>query len=230
MILSMFLAHLMGDYILQWDNLALWKSRELKGVAAHCLIVFVVTWLFAIPFGGMGWWGVLFISITHFLIDASQLKIKPPVSPLARFLLDQIAHIMIIFVALVGGGYLAWPTLFADLTVITQSQRLLLNLIGYAFVTMPAWVLVKFAAYGLVLGTAPEFPGKSNKYLGILERILITTFIVCGQFLLALLVVMPRLVMERPDVMEDEQRPVYLAELLGSVTLAVMTGLFLSRI
>ena len=39
MITSMFLAHLVGDYILQWDSLAMWKSREYKGVLAHTLVV-----------------------------------------------------------------------------------------------------------------------------------------------------------------------------------------------
>jgi hypothetical protein len=28
MVIGMFLAHLVGDYILQWDGLARWKSRE----------------------------------------------------------------------------------------------------------------------------------------------------------------------------------------------------------
>ena len=47
MIISMFLAHLVGDYILQWDELALWKSREYKGVFVHGLIVSIITFLFA---------------------------------------------------------------------------------------------------------------------------------------------------------------------------------------
>ncbi len=43
MIISMFLAHLVGDYILQWDALALAKSREFKGVLLHSIIIFIVT-------------------------------------------------------------------------------------------------------------------------------------------------------------------------------------------
>ena len=55
MIIAMFLAHLVGDYILQWDSLALWKSRELKGVLAHGLVVTFVTFLFILPFEPT-WW------------------------------------------------------------------------------------------------------------------------------------------------------------------------------
>jgi hypothetical protein len=41
MIVALFLAHLVGDYVLQWDKLANWKSRALPGVLAHGLIVAV---------------------------------------------------------------------------------------------------------------------------------------------------------------------------------------------
>ena len=35
MVIAMFLAHLVGDYVLQWDELAAWKAREMKGVIVH---------------------------------------------------------------------------------------------------------------------------------------------------------------------------------------------------
>ena len=107
---------------------------------------------------------------------------------------------------------------------ILQSEWLLIYLLGYAFVTMPAWVLVKFTAYGLVQGSAPQF-GDSSKYLGILERLLMTTFVAVGQYLLVPLVILPRLLMEWPQVADDEIAPVYLAELLVSIILAVSVGL-----
>lgn len=31
-VVSLFLSHLISDYLLQWDSLARWKSRELKVV------------------------------------------------------------------------------------------------------------------------------------------------------------------------------------------------------
>lgn len=228
MIIAMFLAHLVGDYILQWDKLALWKSRELKGVLAHGLVVSFVTFLFILPFNPTWWQGAAFISILHIVIDAVQLWVKPPILPLFRFILDQIAHFIVILVALVAGGYLTPSALTADVIPAIQNDRFWLYLLGYAFVTMPAWVLVKFAAYGLVKGSAPAFPGISNKYLGIMERILITTFVALGQFILVPLIAIPRLVVEWPVVRDGEETAVYLAEFLASITLAVLIGLALS--
>jgi len=226
----MFLAHLVGDYILQWDSLAAWKSRSLAGVLAHGSVVFLVTWLFSLPFNP-GWWpGVVFIGSTHIFIDAVQLYVKPPIPALFRFLLDQAAHLAIILLALAAGGYLEISRLAADFAGMAHSERLMIILLGYAFITMPAWVIVKFAAYGLVDGRPPEFPGRTNKYLEILERILMTTFVAFGQFLLVPLVIMPRLVSEWPDVAKREQTTHYLVELLASMTLAVIVGLLLRQI
>ena len=59
MITAMLLAHLVGDYVLQWDALAAWKSRALAGVAVHAAIVTAVTWLFALPFAPDWWQGIL---------------------------------------------------------------------------------------------------------------------------------------------------------------------------
>lgn len=223
----MFLAHLVGDYILQWNHLAAWKSRALQGVLVHCLIVFAVTWLFALPFAP-GWWsGVAFIGVTHFLIDAAQLRLRSFATPLFRFILDQVAHFTVILTALAAGGFLSIPHVTNRLAQALQSERFLTYLLGYAFVTMPAWVLIKFLVYGLVKGSAPEF-GDGSKYPGILERLLITTFIALGQFLLVPLVAAPRFVLEWPQVAGGDRSTLYVAELLASVTLAVAIGLLLS--
>jgi hypothetical protein len=230
MIIAMFLAHLVGDYILQWDSLALWKSRELKGVLAHGLVVTAVTFLFILPFDPAWWQGAAFISIGHIAIDAVQLKVKPPLPPLIRFSLDQIVHFTIITFALVMGGYLKLTAVLPNLSQMIQNDRFWAYFLGYAFVTMPAWVVVKFAAYGLVKGSGPSFPGISNKYLGILERILITTFVALGQFLLVPLIAIPRFVAEWPMVRNGEETAVYLAEFLASIMLAVLIGLALSQL
>ena len=48
MIVAMLLAHLIGDYIFQWDGLANWKSRAIQGVLVHGAIVSSVTVLMAL--------------------------------------------------------------------------------------------------------------------------------------------------------------------------------------
>jgi hypothetical protein len=224
MVLAMLLAHLVGDFILQWDRLALWKSRELKGVVFHGTVIWLVTWVFALPFGPEWWWGVLLIGITHFLIDVTQLYVKFPIPALLRFVLDQFFHLLFIFMALVWGGYLNPATLGADLMNSINARPYLAALLGYAFITMPTWVLLKFTIYGLVKGSPPNFPEGPNKFVGILERILITTLIAFGQFLLIPLVALPRLILDWPRVVKSGREPIYASELIASVSLAVVVG------
>lgn len=224
MIAAMILAHLVGDFILQWNSLAAWKARAVKGVLVHCLVLTAVTLTITLLIDPTFLPWALFISICHVIIDAFGFYVKLPISALGRFAADQLAHFTAIFVALAGGGYIEVQNLNTPLVQELESEKLMMILIGYAFVTMPAWVLVKFTAYGLVKGVAPDFSGNS-KYLSILERLLIVTFVAVGQFYLVPLVLLPRFLMEWPTVQANDCTAVYLAELLVSVSLALSIGL-----
>lgn len=225
--MAMILAHLVGDFILQWDALARWKATDMRGVLAHGAIVLAVTWLFTLPFDP-GWWqGVLFIGLTHIAIDAAQLLFKPPCSPMLRFTIDQTLHFLMIFIALVAGGYLSLGSLGADLIAGAEATPWLTALTAYAFITMPAWVLLKFAVYAALRHSPPDFPAKPSKYVGIAERLLIATFVALGQVVLVPLVALPRVVSAWPQVRAHQLDSVYLAEFVASAGLAVVTGLIL---
>ena len=230
MVIAMLLAHLVGDYVLQWDALAQWKSRELRGVVVHSIILFAVTALFAIPFNPTWYGGVLIIGVSHFLIDAAQFILKPTIPPLGRFLIDQGLHLFFILLALVWGGYLEWGNLWGGLVADAQAYPILTGVLGYAFITMPTWVLLKFIVYAFVKGQPPNFPAGPNKFVGISERVVITTLVLFGQVLLVPLVALPRLIIEWPRVVNGGGDMIYLTELISSILLAVGVGLALSAL
>jgi hypothetical protein len=230
MVIAMFLAHLVGDYVFQWDGLAQWKAREWRGVVVHSLILFAITALFAVPYAPYWWGGVIFIGFFHFVIDAAQYFIKPTIQPLLRFLIDQILHILTILIALLAGGYLEWGNIWGGIMVSAHATPLLTALLGYAFITMPTWVLLKFVVYALVKGQPPNFPAGPNKFVGITERLIITTLVLFGQALLVPLVALPRLIMDWPKVVSGGADTVYIVELLSSVGLAVVVGVGLNAL
>lgn len=230
MVIAMLLAHLVGDYVLQWDALAQWKSHEFKGVIVHSAIVAVVTAAFALPFNPAWWGGILLISASHLLIDGVQFFIKFHVSPLVRFIFDQIFHLFFIILALALGGYLQWGNIWGGIVASAQATPLLTGLLGYAFITMPAWVLLKFVVYALVKGQPPNFPDGPNKFVGITERVIITTLVLFGQVLLVPLVALPRLIIEWPRVSRGGGDSIYLTELVSSIALAVAVGLGLQAL
>lgn len=227
MIAAMFLAHLVGDFVLQWDALARWKSRAWRGVAAHGVLVWLVTWAIAALFDP-GWWPwALLIGVTHTLIDMAPLWLAGRVPAFTRLVADQAAHSLVILVALAASGYLPASDITYRLASVARDQRLQVVLLGYTFLTMPAWILVEFGVYGLVAGTAPDLAHAPNKYVGSLERTLITTCVLTGQFLLVPLVAAPRLVFEGAQVLGSQRTTVYLSEWLASTALAVAVGLWL---
>ncbi len=229
MIAAMFLAHLIGDYVLQWDRLARWKSREWQGVVAHGTIVWLVTWAISAVFDP-GWWPwALFLGVTHTLLDLAPLWLGKRVAPLPRLIADQAAHLSLIVIALAASGYLPTEAAVAAAQGLLHDNRALALALGYTFITMPAWILVEFGAYGLVAGTPPDLGQATNKWIGILERALITTCVMLGQFVLVPLVAAPRLVFEGRQVLNSHRVNVYVAEWLASVAVAVAVGLWLRR-
>lgn len=230
MVLAMYLSHLVADYWLQWDRLAMWKSRAYTGVLVHGLIVLLVTWLFSLPFDA-GWWPwVLFIWLTHTGVDAIRLRLGKAFPALPLFLLDQAAHLSVITFALAMSGYLSAARLLSGLAPMLNDERVLVFALGFAFVTLPAWVLVEFAVYGLLTGSGPDFARVPNKYVSSLERGLMTVCVLVGQFALVPLVAMPRLAVEWRQVTGSPRAPLYVGELLASVTLAVAVGLSLRQV
>ncbi len=230
MIIAMFLAHLVGDFILQSDTLAQWKSKELQGVLVHGIIVTAVTWLFALPFAP-GWWqGILFIGIAHTAIDAFQWRHTLPIPPLFRFLLDQFLHLLVIIIALSAGGYIQLNTLSSDFQSGIRDYYHLVYLLGYIFLTMPAWVLLKFVGYALIKRSAPSFLDGNGKYMGMIERLLVATFVIMGQFLLVPFVAIPRLFFEWRQSGSKDRRTLFMFELVGGASLAILIGLILRRL
>ena len=231
MIISMFLAHLIGDYILQWDELAMWKSRALAGVLAHGAVVTLITFVFVLPFDRFWWQGALFISLCHLLIDIAQLPLtKRPTSgtfPLIRFTIDQLLHIGVILTALYFGGYFTYGRFWGNLITEVSSNPFMIYLLGYTILAMPAWIVLEFTGYGLINGSPPDFSRATNKYLSSLERWLITTSVLTGQYLLIPVIAAPRFLFERQTVEDNHEATIYLTKLLGSVGFAIAIGLAL---
>ncbi len=230
----MLLAHLVGDYILQWDKLAFWKSQEVAGVLVHGLVVTTVTFLFVLPFAPFWWQGALFISLTHILIDLAQLPItrrpKSGIYPLLRFTADQLLHILVITLALYWGGFFSMGNFWGQAIAEIAASPIMTYTLVYTALAMPAWVFLEFTGYGLVKGSPPDFSRASNKYLTSLERWLITTSVITGQFLLIPIITAPRFILEREAIIENHETTIYVAKLLGSVAVAMTLGLALRSI
>lgn len=229
MVSAMLLAHLVGDYLLQTNAMARWKSESLKGVLVHGSIVLVVTVLFALPFDPAWWPWALAIGLIHIAVDGIKFRLGNKFNVLALFLLDQATHLSVIMIALIWSGKLAPPAVNSLLAGLAANP-VLSFVMAYVFLTVPSWVLVEFVAFGCIKGGPPDFSQSSDKFISSLERGLMTTFVVLGQYLLVPLVAVPRVLVEGPQVLRSQRAQVYVAQWLISITLAVAIGLGLQQL
>jgi hypothetical protein len=229
MIQAMILAHLLGDYVLQTDNLARWKSRSVWGIIIHGAVVAFSTWLCSLPFTS-GWWPyALGIGVLHTLVDTVRVKIRPaePTTGLFLFVADQAAHALTIAAGLAWSGWLEPHSAETAFGTWLQTGHRLPFIISYILLTMPAWVSVHFVVRGMGVEST-SLPGRpGEKYLGMIERSLIATVVLVGQFLLIPLVVAPRLALDGRNGRVEAEQIGYVSELLISIGLAIAVGLFL---
>jgi hypothetical protein len=132
-----------------------------------------------------------------------------------------------IVLVVIWSGWLTSRPVDTALGAWLRRDNHILFAIGYVLLSMPAWVLI----HCVVKGSGAEsksLPGRpGERYVGMLERALIATFVMLGQFLLVPLVVTPRLALDATSAQIDSERIGYVSELLVSVSLSVAVGLFL---
>ncbi len=182
-LLRILAAHILADFFLQRYK---WIVDKRLGVQSpylyfHVAIVGVLTYLFLAD-----WDHVLlplFIMITHFLIDWW----KSTVSNCTRnFVIDQILHVLMLVIGwlwYVGAG-------FADLSIYFA----LFNTVGF-WVVLSSFLLI-LRPVGFLISKATsgwqneleDIPStlqgltKAGTWIGYLERLIILTFILIGQY------------------------------------------------
>ncbi|MBN1687745.1 MAG: DUF3307 domain-containing protein [Candidatus Omnitrophica bacterium] len=194
--LKLSLAHLIGDFVLQFEELYELKLRSARGNIIHVLIHAVLALVLLAPYLGsisiLGFIG--FISIVHFVQDSLKYgsgKDRRSFFPI--FVLDQLSHFFFMsFVFVLPASKIVRG--FADhafLNSIYISQEITIYLIAFIAATFCGAYL--FNAFYLSYGP----PGETKKFIssfelahGLIERGMIVTWIIFmpnGFYLLPLL-------------------------------------------
>ena len=172
---------MIADFFLQFDWLCKGKREEgLHGVvfqAMHALIHAACAYLLVGDW--RGWIIPLVIFITHIIIDIA--KVKWFATSTIAFLIDQLAHIVVIL------GL--WWALYAHQGIgltwvegIARSSTFWAILIGYLLVLKPSSLLIGMFIKGWTPSNGMQAQGMPNagKWIGYIERVLILTFVITG--------------------------------------------------
>jgi hypothetical protein len=174
LLIKLLLTHLIGDFILQpvsWVKAKEKKKLKAWQLYAHMLVHFMLIMLlvwditFMVP--------ALFITISHGIIDTVKLHYQKKSTERLWFALDQLSHLAIIAIV--------WYYVENPLITIELSKINLLYITAVIFITTPASIIIKT----LISQWSPVNDKSKNislhntgKYIGILERLLVFTFVV----------------------------------------------------
>ncbi len=231
--LILFLAHLIGDFVLQTEQMAIKKGFQLPWLACHAIQVGLITLLLCWSRKALPVVAVVFL--THLVFDA----IKPhlPGSPLKWYIWDQIGHIVtLLFCAHWMAAYFGMRSMPLTAYIPLDMQVIIA---AYIFVARPLTVSVRLFLRPWqeeVLkvngddSNASELTGlsKSGEWIGNLERFFVLTCVLAEQYMPIAGLLIAKAVMGFGEISQPKQRKKSDYVILGtfaSVGLATAVGL-----
>jgi len=160
------LGHLLGDFTFQTNKIAKNKSRNLKWILIHSVIVTAIMFILALPFGLSLLKLVLLNGFLHFLIDFYKAKLNPtnPFIALLYFILDQALHIAIIYII---------AKINVDTNIMLPfSQEKILLLLAIVFVLSFSAIFVQFILKLLFPSHNKDFFSHNERGIGNSVRLL----------------------------------------------------------
>lgn len=191
LLIRLLIAHIIIDFLLQTDSSVKSKKNGLlksKSFWIHGLYIILVTSFFILDKWNLK--TILIITVSHLIIDYLKLFIGNKTGKqnnnkkdLWLFVIDQILHIIVILLVwlMLINGFAKCNLLIKS---IASNYPILIKLLGYLIVIFPTTYFIKF----LTLQWSNEVSFENNslqnagKWIGILERIMVVTFMFINQY------------------------------------------------
>lgn len=224
---KLILAHLIGDFILQPDA---WVTAKEKRKAAspylylhvmlHALLSFIFLWDTKL------WWASAAVGLSHLIIDLGKLYFQKPANKRQWFFADQLLHVAVIALIAAKLGDFDMK-LLRDAAVVKA-------IAGAVFLTSPVSMMIKMllSSWSPVTVDQSKLQTESlvnaGKYIGILERLMVFTFIFVNHWEGVGFMVAAKSVFRFSDLAEAKQRKLTEYVLIGTLLsfgIAVLTGI-----
>jgi len=184
LLVRILIAHFLSDFIFQKKKWA--DEKDAKGeksgyfwlhIAIHAITLTVMVWDLSL------WPVIVLVSVGHLIIDAVKSRIKNTDKWI--FLTDQIMHILVIVTVWLIFSQ-QWELFFRTGGEWFKNQKLWWLFLTYLLITKPASVLIDKITQNwskeLVKNGNESGLENAGNMIGVMERFLIITFIVTGNF------------------------------------------------
>ncbi|NOU16064.1 MAG: DUF3307 domain-containing protein [Bacteroidales bacterium] len=230
LLLRILVAHFLSDFIFQPTKWATDKDENgFKSRHLYIHIIITAATLFIFLWNLKLWNLILIITLLHFIIDSTKSVIKK--THIWVFIADQILHLFVIIITwlMYTGQYNEFLKLFYS---ITNSSKFWWLLLAYIILTIPTSILIGKITnkWSNELNGSTQTKGLENagKWIGIIERILIFTFMVINQLSVIGFLLAAKSVFRFGDLKDstDQKKTEYI--IIGtfiSFSLAILMGL-----
>ncbi|WP_395048191.1 DUF3307 domain-containing protein [Flavobacterium sp.] len=220
------IAHILSDYFFQTDASA--KEKNENGFKSHFLlkhafITFICSWLLSFDVNFV--FCALSISTLHYIIDGLKKSLN---TSRFSFFIDQILHLAII-------GLFVWifDQYFESNLIwnIPIDIKWLAIILGYLICVKPANIFIRET---LVAGKIESISDTSaelknaGKLIGILERILVLTFVIIGKLEVVGFLIAAKSILRYKDTNTIKTEYVLIGTML-SFGIAMMIGLVINK-
>lgn len=231
LLLKLMLAHVIGDFLLQpkkWVKEKIKNKHKSKYLYFH-VIIHALALIVVLKFELKFWLGILVITLSHYFIDLIKLNLNKKVKERYLFLVDQIAHIIIItIVAALYSNY----NFNIDVIYSKNLIALILAIITLTSVTSVIMQLV-MNKWKLDEDNTENSLDKAGKYIGILERLFVFGFIVLSQWSAIGLLITAKSVFRFGDLSKAKNRKLTEYVLIGTLLsfgIAILIGLLFNYV
>lgn len=225
-LLKIFLAHLMGDFLLQPN--AWVKAKDEKKLRAwqlyfHAMLHGILALLLVWDWHFLKW--AILIACVHLLIDAIKLVIQKNDTKRRLFFIDQLFHFVSIYLIWLWFEGKSLPFF------ILGNENYLFLITAFIFLTKPVSIAVKIFISKWTPQTEDNDSGSlqsAGKYIGILERLLVFVFIISNEWQAIGFLLAAKSVFRFGDLKESKDRKLTEYILIGTLVsfgIAVATGL-----
>ncbi len=224
LLLRLIIAHLLADFAFQTDSMVKGKQSGLKSYYfyLHLAIVGLLAYLFLANW--TNWRVPLVIMLLHGVIDLTKLSVNK--DNFWAYAIDQLAHFFsLVFIWLL----IIENTLWQFINYLFEwSDQTLITIVAYLLISLPSGILVGYLTKSWQDDLGTDSLKNAGKWIGIIERVLILTFILVNQWAPIGFLLAAKSVFRFGDLREskDQKRTEYiLIGTLLSFTVAIVTGI-----
>jgi hypothetical protein len=248
-LLSLYLAHLLTDFVFQSNRLVEQKRRGtfsaylLHGFMHYISAIAINAFLLRGSLLSLRTHGVIAaLTVVHLLIDLAKMQLarKFPVCDGSRaYVGDQLLHFFTVCLA----AWLLTPTLsYGELSAFLQNARAIPNrflavLVVYVGVVFGGGYLIRVLVRSLADGVKSHSPERANEqlqsaglYIGWLERFLVVTALLLQSPATVGLILTAKSIARYPEFKSERFAEYFLIGTLLSISIALLGGAFLAKL